>query len=131
MSGALVLDTSAIMAICLDEPETEQFLQLLMASEELFLAAPTRLELGMVGHHRGIPLRISQLLETHEVQVMAFDAAMADIAIGAFERYGKGRHKAALNFGDCCTYALAKTLSLPLLYKGEDFAQTDIPSALA
>lgn len=131
MSGALVIDTSAIMAICLDEPETQKFLQLLMASEELFLATPTRVELGMVGHHRGIPLRISQLLETYEVRVMAFDAAMADVAIGAFERYGKGRHKAALNFGDCCAYALAKSMNLPLLFKGKDFSRTDIRSALA
>ncbi len=130
MSGVIVVDTSAIMSIGLDEADAHKLLQILMQSERILMAAPSKLELGIVGINRNIYPRAMQLLDTFAVEVVAFDDALSIMAIKAFESYGKGRHKAALNFGDCCAYALAKSLGLPLLYKGDDFAQTDIASAI-
>lgn len=81
--------------------------------------------------NRHIQPRVDEALQTYQIQIEPFTQAQAEMAIAAFAQYGKGRHPAALNFGDCCAYALAKSMNLPLLYKGNDFAQTDITSALA
>jgi ribonuclease VapC len=129
MNRAIVVDTSVIAAICFEEPGFERYLNFLAHCETLWMAAPSRLELGIVSTTRGVSHRAAQILENHAVEVIAFDETMALAAIGAFDRYGKGRHPAGLNFGDCCSYALAKTRRIPLLYKGDDFALTDIPSA--
>ena len=102
MSGAIVVDTSAIMSIGLDELDAPQLLQILAQSERILIAAPSKLELGIVGINRNIYPRAMQLLDTFAVEVVAFDDALSIMAIKAFESYGKGRHKAALNFGDCC-----------------------------
>ena len=75
--------------------------------------------------------KINQLLAVYAAQLIPFDESMALRAVDAVAMYGKGRHQAALNFSDCCAYALAKFMGLPLLYKGENFAHTDIRSALA
>jgi ribonuclease VapC len=126
-----VVDTSALVAICLDEPEAAIMRNVMAEADELFISAPSLLELGIVGLQRDIAQEAIALLKGFEVEVIAFDEPMAHAANAAFERYGKGRHRAALNFGDCCSYALAKQRDLSLLYKGNDFAQTDITSALA
>lgn len=131
MSGAIAVDTSIISAICFEEPGFEIYLRFLAYSDDLCMAAPTRLELGIVSTNRGVSKLATKLLLEHRIQVIAFDETMALQAIDAFERYGKGRHPAALNFGDCCSYALAKVRQIPLLFKGTDFSLTDIRSAMA
>ncbi len=131
MSQAIAVDTSIISAICFEEPGFEGYLRFLAHCDTLWMAAPTRVELGIVSANRDVSELATQLLANHGVEIIAFDETMALAAIEAFERYGKGRHKAALNFGDCCSYALAKTRGIPLLYRGNDFAFTDIRSALA
>ncbi len=128
--SAVAVDTSIISAICFEEPGFEAHLSFLAHCDTLLMAAPTRLELGIVSANKGVSHRVAQLLAQHSVQIISFDESMALTAIEAFERFGKGRHKASLNFGDCCSYALAKTRDIPLLYKGEDFALTDIVSAM-
>ncbi len=127
----LVVDASAVMACCLGEVGYEKLEAVLTSSAQLVMSAPTRLELGIVSLHKNIQVRVDQSIQTYQIQVEPFTQAHAKLAIAAFAQYGKGRHPAGLNFGDCCAYALAKSLNLPLLYKGLDFAQTDIASALA
>lgn len=127
----LVVDTSAVLACCFGEAGYEQFESVLTSGAQLTMSSPTRLELGIVALNRNIQVRVDEALLTYQIQVEPFTPSQAKLAIAAFTQYGKGRHPAALNFGDCCAYALAKSLNLPLLYKGKDFAQTDIASALA
>ena len=129
--GALALDTSCLIAVALRENDFQIYLKFLTQADSLHLSAVSRVELAMVSHNKRILAEVDALLVTLTVRIDAFDAAQATTAIAAFTKYGKGRHPAALNFGDCCAYALAKSLNLPLLYKGNDFAQTDIASALA
>ncbi len=129
--GRLVVDSSAVMACCLGETGYEELEKLLTGRRQLLMSAPTRLELGIVSLNRKIQLRVDEALQAYQILVEPFTQAHAELATMAFTKYGKGRHPAALNFGDCCAYALAKSLNLPLLYKGNDFAQTDIASALA
>lgn len=74
--------------------------------------------------------KLDQFLRDHEIEPIPFDAGHARTATWAFIRYGKGRHPAALNFGDCMTYATAKLAEAPLLFVGEDFSKTDLPAAL-
>jgi ribonuclease VapC len=128
--NTLVVDTSAIMAICLEEPHHEALLLAMAQCDALLMAAPIRLELGIVSTSRGIRRRADEILSTCHIEIVSFDETMALSALAAFERYGKGRHPAALNFGDCCSYALAVSRQLPLLFKGDDFAQTDVKNAL-
>ncbi len=127
----LVVDTSALIAICLDENDADVMRQTMAACTELWISAPSMLELGIVGLQRGIADEALTLLKSLNIQVAAFDESLAAKAIEAFERFGKGRHKAALNFGDCCSYALAQSRDLPLLFKGGDFSHTDVRVALS
>lgn len=129
--GRLVVDSSAVMACCLGEIGYEKLEKLLTGRTQLLMSAPTRLELGIVSLNRRIQMRVDEAVQSYQILVEPFTHAHAELAITAFTTYGKGRHPAALNFGDCCAYALAKSLNLPLLYKGSYFAQTDIASALA
>jgi ribonuclease VapC len=129
-SCALVVDTSAIMAICLEEVGHESLLHILAQADEVFMAAPIRLELGIVSMSRGIRKRADEMLESQQINIVSFDEQQSLLAVAAFERFGKGRNKAALNFGDCCSYALAVSRQLPLLFKGDDFVQTDVKNAL-
>lgn len=131
--SAAVVDTSAWIAIAFEEADANVYTQAIADLDSVLVSSVTRVELGIVGLSRG-PLmadKINQLLAVYAAQLMPFDAPMALRAVDAAAQYGKGRHPAALNFGDCCVYALAKSVNLPLLYKGEDFAKTDIRSALA
>lgn len=126
---ALVADTSALVAIVRGEPDKEWLTQHLLQATGRVIAAPTALEFGMViesdpGQDRGSTRRF---LRDADISVIPFDGRLAERALDAFHRFGKGRHKAALNFGDCCTYALAEELGLPILCIGNDFARTDLP----
>lgn len=130
----IVVDSSALMASILRENDFEELSEVLNASEAKIIGAPTRLELLMVASGRrreALRSLALELLQDARIETVPFNSAHADIAADAFLRYGKGTgHPAQLNYGDCMAYAVAKALDAPLLYKGDDFAQTDIRSAL-
>jgi ribonuclease VapC len=128
----IALDTSALVAILAEEPEAERFKDAMARAEGLLIGVPTVLELRMLLTGRSGPERANAMIEavlTDAVRV-DFDRRHLAAAVSAFDRYGKGRHPASLNFGDCMAYAVAAVAGCPLLYKGEDFARTDIGSAL-
>jgi ribonuclease VapC len=125
----MVIDTSAIVAILLNEPERDSFRSAIEnASRRPLLSSMTLLEASLVvGGQRGVRmLAVLDALVEETMDVIALDEATVRVARDAFMRYGKGRHPAGLNFGDCASYALAKTRGRRLLFKGNDFAQTDI-----
>jgi ribonuclease VapC len=128
----MVLDTSAVIAILRKEPERDTFAQLLANASDPLISAATLLECSMVQARltRGLEM-LDDLLHASGIRVAAVDVAQAHVARGAWLRYGKGRSPAGLNFGDCFSYALAKTTGRPLLFKGQDFAQTDVTPAIA
>jgi ribonuclease VapC len=128
----MVVDTSAIVAILFDEPERSHFNRRLSQSPTKLLSPVNRVELTCVVEGRkGAAGRsdLERLLADAEIDIVAIDSTHADLACEAFRRFGKGRHPAALNIGDCFAYALARATGEPLLYKGDDFARTDIASA--
>lgn len=130
----VVLDTSAVAAVILGEPDAEAFAAIMVRhAGELSMSAATWVELGIVIEARqGQPAfdDLTALLTSLTVTIEPLDADQATAAVAAWRRFGKGRHPAGLNLGDCFSYALARTLGAPLLFKGRDFAQTDIAGAL-
>ncbi len=129
----IVVDSSALIAVLLDEAEKHSFSQAIVGADGARISAPNYFEASMVAEARQGESGcrdLDRVTGTLGLEVVAFDATHMQAAREAFRNYGKGRHKAALNFGDCCAYALAKTLDMPLLFKGDDFALTDIKSAL-
>jgi len=128
----MVLDTSALVAILRDEPERPAFLRLLTSTKAPMISAATLFECSMVQakFDEGW-VDLDDLLLSAGIRVAALDVAQAHAARDAWLRYGKGRSPAGLNFGDCFSYALAKTTDRPLLFKGNDFAQTDVTPAAA
>ena len=130
----IAVDVSAIVAMVKDEPEGQRIGDLLAEGNSV-IGTPSLLETKMVLSNvlsdSELDLLISSFV-ADGLRVVDFTPDMADAAVDAFRRYGKGRgHPAKLNFGDCLSYAVAKVHGVPLLYKGNDFAQTDIESALA
>jgi ribonuclease VapC len=133
MTTAIVLDTSALIALLLKEPDAELIASALVSATAIRMAAPNWLEVAMVAMaRRGIDgyQQLKQILERLQVEVVASDRANAEIAFQAWIQYGKGRHPAGLNYGDYFAYALAKQRGEALLYKGNDFSKTDIQSVL-
>jgi ribonuclease VapC len=128
----MVVDSSALVAILLGEPGADALAVTLAGARQPVISAPNWLEAMIVIHTRlgqaGVAA-LTHLLDAAAVQVEPVDAALAATAFDAWRRFGKGRHPASLNFGDCFAYALASTLGVPLLFKGRDFAQTDIVGA--
>jgi ribonuclease VapC len=127
----MVIDTSALMAIQFGEPEAELFKQVMRP--RTLVGTPTLVEYHMVVNGRygeAAGLEARAMVERLDLAPISFTEEMADMAIDAFLRFGRGRHPAKLNFGDCMAYAMAKSFDAPLLYKGDDFAKTDIRSAL-
>ena len=125
----IVIDTSALLAIFFDETKRKEFSNLIDAFEERFISAVSWVELSIVVRHRlgnEAESRITQKLMALPLEIVPVDVAQANLARHAFAVYGKGRHPAGLNFGDCFAYALARQRNLPLLYQGNDFARTDI-----
>ena len=130
----MVLDTSAIVAILLREPEHDAFATLLAGAADPLISAATLLETSIVMQAKtgaaGVAA-LDELLAVTSVRCVAVDREQALAARDAFVRYGKGRSAAGLNFGDCFAYALARVHGRPLLFKGSDFSQTDVASARA
>jgi ribonuclease VapC len=130
----MVIDTSALVAILLREPGAETYAKAMDNAPLRLLSAVTRVELSFVIEGRkGEAGRtdLERLLNDGDFEVVAVTPQQAMIAIDAFRNYGKGRHPAGLNIGDCFSYALASATGHPLLFKGNDFVQTDIRAALA
>jgi ribonuclease VapC len=128
----MVLDTSALVAILRDEPERAEFVGLIAAADDPLISAATLLETSIVLHAKvggdGVT-DLDRLLQAAAVRCVAVDAEQALVGREAWTRYGKGRSPAALNFGDCFSYALAITTNRPLLFKGNDFPHTDVLQA--
>jgi ribonuclease VapC len=125
----MVIDTSALVAIFLAEPERKLLLDLLLQAETRMISAATVLETGIVLEARrgeSAGREFDLFLIRANLQIVPVDSEQTEIARSAWRKYGKGRHPAALNFGDCFSYALAKFAEEPLLAKGTDFAATDI-----
>ena len=129
----IAIDTSALVAIALNEPEAARFSDVIARHPTaILIGAPSLVKLHLVMNGRlgaAAARRVVKDSLPAEATVVAFDAEHAAAAQDAFDRYGKGRHPAALNFGDCMAYAIARVAGCPLLYKGEDFARTDIRAA--
>jgi ribonuclease VapC len=126
----MVLDSSAIVAIHLREPGHERLIDRIDTAEVVVVGVPTLLETAMVLTARlGQDARpmIFAFLRRLEAEVIPFNEEHLDAAATAFIRFGRGRHPAALNFGDCMSYAVASVAGMPLLSTGEDFKRTDIP----
>jgi len=125
----MVIDTSALLAILFDEPERRAFNEAIDAAESRVMSAATFVELSIVIESRvgAEGLRdLDLFIERAGIELAAVDAEQAQAARRAFSRFGKGRHRAGLNYGDCFPYALATVLGEPLLYKGDDFPHTDV-----
>lgn len=128
----MVIDTSALIAILLDEPERRAFNEKIEADPRRLISAVSFVEASLVietrvGEAGGRELDL--FLHRAGVETVAVDGDQAEIARRAFRRYGRGRHPAGLNFGDCFAYALMKATGEPLLFKGDDFGRTDIVAA--
>lgn len=128
MTARIAVDTSAIVAILNREPEFTRFLGVLDNAEAM-IGAPTLLEVSIWSLRQlatAEPLWLTHWLRKAGTLIVAFDADLERLAASAYDRYGKGRHPAALNFGDAMTYAVAIHYDAPLLFKGRDFGKTDV-----
>lgn len=129
----MTLDSSAVVAMLLREEGHRRLAEAVGRAKTVAIGAPTLLETDMVMvgrfEQRGATF-VEEFLEEHRVVVLPFDSRHRAAAAKAFARYGKGRHPARLNYGDCMTYATARVADHPLLFTGNDFAKTDIPAAL-
>lgn len=129
----MVIDTSAIMAILQGEPEARRLAEAIEAADVRLISAVSVLEAGILSESRKGKEGARELdafIAAAVLEVVSFDDEQAAVAREAFARYGKGRHAASLNFGDCAVYALAATRAMPLLFKGADFAATDLEACL-
>lgn len=127
--GALVVDTSAAVAVILDEAAGPTVAQLLMAAPARVMSAATRVELGIVLEARlgaAGSDTVATFLRDARIEIAPVDTEDADRALRGWRRFGKGNHRARLNFGDCFVYALADRTGLPVLCTGDDFAATDL-----
>ena len=125
----MVLDTSAILAILQDEPERRRFNEAIEAAETRSLSTASFVECSMILESRYGADGVRDLdlfIAKAQVSLVPVDQEQAEIARRGFRKYGKGRHPAGLNFGDCFSYALAQALGEALLFKGNDFSQTDV-----
>ena len=125
----MIVDSSAVLAVLLRQPGHELVLGALVSDDALGIGAPTLAESGIVLSARiGVTGRtlLYRFVEEANIQVVPFEEVHWDVAVDAFSRFGKGRHPAALNFGDCLTYAVASLADEPLLCLGDDFSRTDL-----
>jgi ribonuclease VapC len=128
----VIIDTSAILAILFGEPDASRYEEAIALGQPRLMSVATLLEAAMVVESRGgvaAGLEQDRFLKTASIELVPITAEQADSARRAWRRCGKGNHPAGLNFGDCFVYALAQTRREPLLFKGEDFARTDIEAA--
>ena len=128
----MIIDTSAVLAILFGEPDAERYEDAIATAWPRRMSVVALLEAAMVVESRGGAVagqELDVLLEKAAVELVSVTPEHANAARRAWRRFGKGNHPAALNFGDCFAYALARTAGEPLLFKGEDLARTDIEAA--
>lgn len=129
----MIVDTSALMAILRDEPEVDDFIDLIDRAPSCSISAGNWVEIAAVLSQRAdhdLAVQAAQLLHELRIVVEPVTPEQAQIGHEAYFRFGKGQHRAKLNFGDCFAYALAKATNRPLLFKGDDFTHTDIVPAI-
>lgn len=129
----MVIDTSALIAILFGEPEALSFTRALADETLKLISSFNALETGIVVEARKGEAggrEFDLLMHRAQIELVAMNADQAELARAAWRKYGKGNHPAGLNIGDCCAYALAKYSGEPLLFKGDDFSQTDIQPAV-
>lgn len=125
----MIVDTSAMIAVLKDEPEASAIAEALRRAEVCRISAVSYVEAAVVTDSNRNPVlsrRFDDLLRATGIEVAPVTAAQAEIARDAYRDFGKGRHRAGLNLGDCFAYALAKAMGEPLLFKGDDFSHTDV-----
>lgn len=126
----IAVDTSALMAVLLNEPETVGCAEALSTNDRIVISAGTVAEALIVAERRGLGVEMAGLIDGLGLEVESVSAAVARRVADTYGRWGKGVSPAGLNFGDCFAYEVAKTHDCPLLYVGGDFVRTDIASAL-
>jgi ribonuclease VapC len=127
----VIVDTSALLAVLRGEPEAPRFIDILLAQEAVRASVGTLIEARIVVEREADgAAQLGRVLQAFSVDPVPVDLTHIELASEGFRRFGKGRHPARLNFGDLFSYALARALDEPLLYKGDDFAKTDVRSAL-
>ncbi len=129
----MTLDSSAVLAILREEPERDVFTSLIENDPRVLMSTMSVLEASIVIESRygpGAGADLDAVLRGAGVEIVPFDGEQLEIARFAFRRFGKGRHPACLNFGDCASYALAELSGEPLLFKGDDFSRTDVRRVL-
>ncbi len=129
----IVVDSSALVAILRREPEADDFLRIIAAADGCLISSVSLLETSILLSGRTSDasawVELDALIARAGIEIVAQDVAQVRIAREAYLKYGKGRHPASLNFGDCATFALAKDQELPLLFKANDFSRTDLKPA--
>ncbi len=125
----IVVDTSALIAILLREPDAERCIATIVASDEIAVSAATVAEALIVAGRRGASEEMTALLDRLDIEILPLTAGDARNAADAYRKWGKGWSSAGLNFGDCFAYAAAKQRRCALLFVGDDFSRTDIPAA--
>jgi len=128
----MILDSSAVVAVVFQEPGYEALLEQVLAAGEVAIGAPTLAETAIVVSARlGTDARplLSRFLREGAIETLPFGEAQFGVAVGAWLRFGRGRHRANLNFGDCLAYATARLAGRPLLCVGQDFSRTDLALA--
>jgi ribonuclease VapC len=128
MSG-MVIDTSALIAVLLDEPDSARCVEAMSTDAPLLISAGTLAEAEIVAGRRSVRAALDRLVAQLKPEIVPVTALDARLVADAYERWGKGIHPASLNFGDCFAYALARARGCPLLFVGSDFAQTDAMAA--
>ena len=129
----MVIDTSAIVSIIFAEPDAEQMATAIDAADQRLVSAATALEASVVIESEMDDtgrIELDLLIYRARIEIVPFSADQFEIARRAYRVYGRGRHPAGLNLGDCFSYALSKSTGYPLLFKGDDFRQTDVVAAL-
>ena len=130
----MILDSSAVVSAILQQDDHPRLLRALAVASRVSIGAPTLFETEIVlirRYDRAGSSLIREFLDEHDVAILPFDGRHWDLAADAFARFGKGRHPARLNYGDCMTYATARVVGEPLLFIGNDFSRTDLIPALA
>jgi len=128
----VVIDTSAILAILLGEPDAESYARAIARDAKRIMSVFSKLEASVVIEAKKGPaggVELDALIHRADIRLVAQDERQCELARNAWRKYGKGRHQAGLNIGDCCSYALSRYTGEPLLFKGEDFVHTDVQKA--
>jgi ribonuclease VapC len=129
----VIVDSSALLMVVFGEPDVEIYLRVLSGAPTCKMSAATFVEAMIVAESRGSDRAVrqaEQVIRQRRITIVPVTVEHAFLAVRGFSMYGKGRHAAGLNFGDCFSYALAKAMDEPLLFKGDDFRKTDLTPAI-